>query len=207
MGKRIFLLSVIPKKCIKCMRCIQICDKIQDLHIWDVTSTGSRTTVNVRGNKKISEVSCSLCGQCITHCPVGALHERDDTEKVFRAIADPNKVVVAQVAPAVRAAWGEALGLSREEATVGKIMDSLKRLGVDYVFDTTFSADLTIMEEGNEFLQRFTKGRIKITSNVYILLPWMGSIYQIAIPSSGSTVINCKISTADVWCSHENLFC
>ena len=150
------------KKCIKCMRCIQICDKIQDLHIWDVTSTGSRTTVNVRGNKKISDVSCSLCGQCITHCPVGALHERDDTEKVFRAIADPNKVVVAQVAPAVRTAWGEALGLSREEATVGKIMDSLKRLGVDYVFDTTFSADLTIMEEGNEFLQRFTKGELKL---------------------------------------------
>ena len=150
------------KKCIKCMRCIQICDKIQDLHIWDVTSTGSRTTVNVRGNKKISDVSCSLCGQCITHCPVGALHERDDTEKVFRAIADPNKVVVAQVAPAVRAAWGEALGFSREEATVGKIMDSLKRLGVDYVFDTTFSADLTIMEEGNEFLQRFTKGELKL---------------------------------------------
>ena len=150
------------KKCIKCMRCIQICDKIQDLHIWDVTSTGSRTTVNVRGNKKISDVSCSLCGQCITHCPVGALHERDDTEKVFRAIADPNKVVVAQVAPAVRAAWGEALGLPREEATVGKIMDSLKRLGVDYVFDTTFSADLTIMEEGNEFLQRFTKGELKL---------------------------------------------
>ena len=150
------------KKCIKCMRCIQICDKIQDLHIWDVISTGSRTTVNVRGNKKISDVSCSLCGQCITHCPVGALHERDDTEKVFRAIADPNKVVVAQVAPAVRAAWGEALGLSREEATVGKIMDSLKRLGVDYVFDTTFSADLTIMEEGNEFLQRFTKGELKL---------------------------------------------
>lgn len=150
------------KKCIKCMRCIQICDKIQNLHIWDVTSTGSRTTVNVRGNKKISEVSCSLCGQCITHCPVGALHERDDTEKVFRAIADPNKVVVAQVAPAVRAAWGEALGLSREEATVGKIMDSLKRLGVDYVFDTTFSADLTIMEESNEFLQRFTKGELKL---------------------------------------------
>ncbi len=150
------------KKCIKCMRCIQICDKIQDLHIWDVTSTGSRTTVNVTGNKKITDVSCSLCGQCITHCPVGALRERDDTEEVFRAIADPNKVVVAQVAPAVRAAWGEALGLSREEATVGKIMDSLKRLGVDYVFDTTFSADLTIMEEGNEFLQRFTKGELKL---------------------------------------------
>lgn len=150
------------RKCIKCMRCIQVCDKIQDLHIWDVTSTGSRTTINVTGNRKISEVACSLCGQCVTHCPVGALRERDDTEKVFDAIADRKKVVVAQVAPAVRTAWGEALGLPPEKATVGKIMDSLKRLGVDYVFDTTFSADLTIMEEGNEFLQRFTKGELKL---------------------------------------------
>ena len=106
-------------KCIKCMRCIQICDKIQGLNIWDVTSTGSRTTINVNGNKKINEVSCSLCGQCITHCPVGALRERDDTEDVWSAIADKKKVVVAQVAPAVRAAWGEALGLSREAATIG----------------------------------------------------------------------------------------
>ena len=151
-----------PKKCIKCMSCIQVCDKIQDLHIWDVTSTGSRTTINVTNNKKITEVSCSLCGQCITHCPVGALRERDDTEKVWDAIADKKKVVVAQVAPAVRAAWGEALGLPLEEATVGKIMDSLKRLGVDYVFDTSFSADLTIMEEGTEFLERFTKGELKL---------------------------------------------
>ena len=151
-----------PKKCIKCMRCIQVCDKIQDLHIWDVTSTGSRTTITVTNNKKITEVSCSLCGQCITHCPVGALRERDDTEKVWDAIADKKKVVVAQVAPAVRAAWGEALGLPLEEATVGKIMDSLKRLGVDYVFDTSFSADLTIMEEGTEFLERFTKGELKL---------------------------------------------
>ena len=150
------------QKCIKCMRCIQVCDKIQDLHIWDVTSTGSRTTINVTGNHKISEVSCSLCGQCITHCPVGALRERDDTEKVWDAIADDKKVVVAQVAPAVRAAWGEALGLSREEATVGKIMDALKKMGVDYVFDTSFTADLTIMEEGNEFLQRFTKGELNL---------------------------------------------
>ena len=149
-------------KCIKCMRCIQICDKIQGLNIWDVTSTGSRTTINVNGNKKINEVSCSLCGQCITHCPVGALRERDDTEDVWSAIADKKKVVVAQVAPAVRAAWGEALGLSREEATIGKIMDALKKIGVDYVFDTSFSADLTIMEEGNEFLQRFTKGELKL---------------------------------------------
>ena len=148
-------------KCIKCMRCVQVCDKVQALNIWDVEGTGSRTTVNVAGHKNIEEADCSLCGQCITHCPVGALRERNDTEKVWDAIADKDKIVVAQVAPAVRAAWGEELGLKQEDATVGKILDSLKRMGVDYVFDTTFSADLTIMEEGNEFVQRFTSGELK----------------------------------------------
>ena len=150
------------RKCIKCMRCVHICDKVQSLNIWDVISTGSRTTVGVQENKKINEVNCALCGQCVTHCPVGALRERDDTEKVWDAIADPKKIVVAQVAPAVRAAWGEALGLKREEATIGKIMDALKKLGVDYVFDTSFTADLTIMEEGNEFLQRLSKGELRV---------------------------------------------
>ncbi|WMJ77586.1 MULTISPECIES: [FeFe] hydrogenase, group A [unclassified Sedimentibacter] len=149
------------RKCIKCMRCVQICEKVQGLNIWDVEGTGSRTTVNVSNNGKIEESNCSLCGQCITHCPVGALRERDDTEKIWDAIADKEKIVVAQVAPAVRAAWGEELGLATKEATVGKIMDSLKRMGVDYVFDTTFSADLTIMEEGNEFIKRFTGGELK----------------------------------------------
>ena len=150
------------KKCVQCMRCIQICDKVQGLKIWDVTGTGSRTTVNVADNKKIGEVSCALCGQCITHCPVGALRERDDTERAWEAIADEKKIVVAQIAPAVRAAWGESLGLKREEATVGKITCALKKMGVNYVFDTTFSADLTIMEEGNEFLERLKKGETKV---------------------------------------------
>ncbi len=149
------------QKCIKCMRCIQICDKVQSLNIWDFEGTGARSTVNVSGMRKIADADCSLCGQCITHCPVGALRERDDTEKLWAAIADPTKTVVVQVAPAVRAAWGESLGLSQEEATVEKIFDALKRMGVDYVFDTTFSADLTIMEEANEFLARFTSGELK----------------------------------------------
>ena len=148
-------------KCIKCMRCIQVCDKVQGLNVWDLEGTGSRTTVNVSGHKTIEEAPCSLCGQCITHCPTGALSERSDTGKVWKAIADPDKIVVVQVAPAVRAAWGEQLGLAPEEATIGKIMDALKRIGADYVFDTVFSADLTIMEEGNEFVQRFTSGELK----------------------------------------------
>lgn len=141
-------------KCIKCMRCVQICDKVQALHIWDVQNTGSRTTVDVSQNRTIEESDCSICGQCITHCPTGALRERDDTDKVFRALADPETVTVVQVAPAVRAAWGEAVGLPGHMATEGRMVAALRRIGFDYVFDTNFSADLTIMEEGNELLKR-----------------------------------------------------
>lgn len=148
-------------KCIKCMRCIQVCDKVQGVKVWDVEGTGPRTDIYVTHNRKIEESDCTLCGQCITHCPVGALRERDDTEKAWWAIENKKKVTVVQVAPAVRAAWGETFGLSREEATIGKIVDALKQIGFDYVFDTTFTADLTIMEEGNEFIERFSKGDTK----------------------------------------------
>lgn len=143
------------EKCIKCMRCIQICDKIQDMHIWDVANTGSRTRVDVSKNRRIEESDCALCGQCITHCPVGALRERDDLDKVFDALADESKITVVQIAPAVRAAWGESLGISREFATVKRLVAALRKVGFDYIFDTNFSADLTIMEEGSEFLERF----------------------------------------------------
>ena len=144
------------RKCIKCMRCVQICDKVQDMHIWDVQNTGSRTTVDVAGNGTIDASDCTLCGQCITHCPTGALRERNDIPKVFEALADPEKVTVVQVAPAVRTAWGEELGLAPEDATEGKMVAALKRMGFDYVFDTNFAADLTIMEEGNELLERLS---------------------------------------------------
>ncbi len=141
-------------KCIKCMRCIQICDKVQTMNVWDVSNTGGRTTVDVSDNKNIEETNCSLCGQCITHCPVGALSERDDLQVVVDALSDKNKVVVVQVAPAVRTAWAEDLGLSSEKATVKRMVAALKNIGFDYVFDTTFTADLTIMEEGSEFLAK-----------------------------------------------------
>ena len=142
------------KKCIKCMRCVQICDKVQSLKIWDVANTGSRTTVDVSMNRKITDADCALCGQCITHCPVGALRERDDTEKVMEALANPDKITIVQVAPAVRAAWGEPFGVSREFATVERLVSALRKMGFDYIFDTNFSADLTIMEEGSEFLRK-----------------------------------------------------
>ena len=142
------------RKCIKCMRCVQICDKVQGLHVWDVQNTGSRTTVDVAGNKTIDCSDCTLCGQCITHCPTGALRERNDVPKIFEVLANPEKITVVQVAPAVRTAWAEELGLSPEEATEGRMVATLKRIGFDYVFDTNFAADLTIMEEGSELLQR-----------------------------------------------------
>ena len=145
-------------KCIKCMRCIQVCDKVQSLSVWDISGSGARTTIDVSENRVIKQADCSLCGQCITHCPTGALRERDDTQKAYAALGDPDRVTIVQIAPAVRAAWGEAFGMPTGKATVGQLVSVLRKLGADYVFDTTFSADLTIMEEGTELLQRLQAG-------------------------------------------------
>ena len=141
-------------KCVKCMRCIQVCEKVQTLGIWDLASRASHTTVGVSGSRDIAQTDCALCGQCVTHCPTGALRERDDTERAFEAIANPKKVTLIQVAPAVRASWGEEFGLDPEVATVERLAAVLRRVGFEYVFDTDFSADLTIMEEGSELLER-----------------------------------------------------
>lgn len=141
-------------KCIKCMRCIKVCESVQGLGIWDLTNRATHTAVGTRGRVPIGKTDCVACGQCITHCPTGALRERDDTETVFDALANPDKIVLVQIAPAVRSAWGEELGISREEATVERLACALRRVGFEYVFDTDFSADLTIMEEGSELLER-----------------------------------------------------
>ncbi len=162
-GKKAFWTTTFPlyrdtNKCIKCMRCVQVCDKIQSLSVWDVSGSGSRTTIDVSGNRFIKESDCSLCGQCITHCPTGALRERDDTARAFAALAAPDKVTVVQIAPAVRTAWGEAFGMECGTASVGQLVTALRQMGADYVYDTTFSADLTIAEEGTELLHRLRAG-------------------------------------------------
>lgn len=139
-------------KCISCMRCVNECKKVQNLNVWDLTRTGSNAHVGAATAPDVTGAACSLCGQCITHCPCGALTARDDTQRVWDALADPDRIVIAQIAPAVRSAWGEYLGVPKDQATVGRMVAAVRRLGFDYVFDTDFAADMTIMEEGTELL-------------------------------------------------------
>lgn len=149
----------LENRCVKCMRCIQVCEKIQSVNVWDMSGTGVRSTVGVANAHSLGQSDCTFCGQCITHCPVGGLQERDDTGKVFDALANPKKITVVQMAPAVRTAWAEYYDLAPEYATDKRMVTALKTMGFDYVFDTNFSADLTIMEEGSEFVERFTHAK------------------------------------------------
>ncbi|MBQ1931051.1 MAG: iron hydrogenase small subunit, partial [Lachnospiraceae bacterium] len=131
-------------------------EKVQGLGVWEVINTGYRTTIHVKDNLPIAEANCVACGQCVTHCPVGALTVRKDGNAVYEALDDPNITTVVQIAPAVRAAFAESLGLDRDALTTGQLVAALKKIGFDYVFDTNFTADLTIMEEGSELLDRLS---------------------------------------------------
>lgn len=143
-------------KCILCRRCIAAC-KNQTVSVIDCADRGFKTHITSTFEKDIKDVGCIFCGQCIVSCPVGALTEKNDIPKVISAIDDPEKHVVVQTAPAVRAALGEEFGLPIGTPVTGKMVAALRRLGFDKVFDTDTSADLTIMEEGTEFIERFTK--------------------------------------------------
>lgn len=195
------------QKCIKCMRCIQVCDKMQTVHIWDVDGTGSRTTVDVSHNRVIKDSDCTLCGQCITHCPTAGLRERDDTDKVYSALANPELIPIVQIAPAVRTALCEAYGVSPQEAPMGKLAAALRRMGFRYVYDTCFGADLTIMEEANEFLEKFKNGKTKKFPPIYKLLPRLGALSQRKVPGTDRPPVNLQVPAADVWRHRKDLAC
>ncbi len=147
-------------KCILCRRCVAACEKLQGIGVIGANERGFAVQIASPFDMSLAETACVSCGQCITACPTGALKEKDDTAKILEAIADPEKMVVVQAAPAVRASLGEAFGYPIGTNVEGKMIAAMRRLGFDKVFDTNFSADLTIMEESAEFIDRVQNGGV-----------------------------------------------
>ena len=145
-------------KCILCRRCVAVCKETQGIGVIGASNRGFKTAITSAFEMGLGDTSCVSCGQCIAVCPTGALQEKDNTQQVFDALADPDKVVLVQTAPAVRAGLGEAFGYPIGTDVQGKMAAALRALGFDKVFDTNFGADLTIMEEANEFVQRVKNG-------------------------------------------------
>ncbi|MHB1394568.1 MAG: NADH-dependent [FeFe] hydrogenase, group A6 [Clostridia bacterium] len=144
-------------KCILCRRCVTICNEVQGVGILNSQFRGFATEISPGPELPLGSASCAYCGQCTTVCPVGALKETDSTKAVWRALLDPNKTVIVQTAPAIRVALGEEFGYEPGTIVTGKMTSALKEMNFDYVFDTNFAADLTIMEEGTELLSRLVK--------------------------------------------------
>jgi len=149
-----------PDKCILCRRCVAVCEKVQGVKAIAPLGRGFDTVIAPAFQEKLLDVACVECGQCTLVCPVGALYEKDYTNEVWGVLANPEKFVVVQTAPATRVSIGQEFGLAPGSINTGQMVAALRRLGFDRVFDTNFAADLTIMEEGSEFIERFTKGGV-----------------------------------------------
>ena len=146
-------------KCILCRRCIATCKNVQKIGAIDCINRGFESCISTVGNNSLRDVNCTNCGQCIEACPTGALREKDNTDEVWNVLKDDKKYVIVQTAPAVRVALGEEFGLPIGTNVTGKMVTALKKLGFDKVFDTNTGADLTIMEEANEFVERLKANR------------------------------------------------
>ena len=147
-----------PNKCILCGDCVRTCDEIQGLGVLDFVFRGSKMQVTPAFNKDLAQTDCVGCGQCRAVCPTGAISIKQDVEPVWKALSDKNIRVVAQIAPAVRVAVGDKFGIKKGENTIGRLAAALRRIGFDEVYDTNFGADLTVMEESKEFLERLESG-------------------------------------------------
>lgn len=149
-----------PNKCVLCRRCVATCKNIQKIGAIASTNRGFNSAVEPTGGKSLNDVNCTFCGQCIESCPVGALKEKDSTKDVWKALRDPEKKVIVQTAPAVRVALGEEFGMDFGTNCTGKMVTALKRLGFDKVFDTDTGADVTIVEEATEFIDRLKSNKV-----------------------------------------------
>jgi NADP-reducing hydrogenase subunit HndD len=147
-------------KCVLCSRCTATCKKVQEIGAIEKSNRGFTSCISTVNGCSLADSNCTFCGQCIESCPTGALHEKDNTEDVWKLLHDENKYVIVQTAPAVRVAIGEEFGMSIGTNAAGKMVTALKNMGFDNVFDTNTGADLTIMEEANEFLDRVTNGGV-----------------------------------------------
>ena len=147
-----------PQKCVQCGRCVQVCQQMQNVWALEFIGRGDDTRIAPAADVLLNDSPCIKCGQCSAHCPVGAIYERSDSKEVYEALAAEDTHVVVQVAPAVRVALGEAFDNDSGDIVTGQMYAALRRLGFDAIFDTNFSADLTIMEEGTEFIKRYTSG-------------------------------------------------
>lgn len=174
-----------PRKCILCGRCVEVCQNVQNVWALSFLNRGIDAHVSPAADSDLADSPCIKCGQCTAHCPTGALTERDDTQQVWSMLQNQDNYCVVQIAPAVRVAMGEAFGMEAGTLVTGKIYAALRRMGFKAVFDTNFGADVTIMEEGSEFIDRFVNGNgalPMITSCCPAWVDFMEKFYPDMIP-------------------------
>ena len=199
-------------KCIRCQRCVRTCAELQGVNALTVAYKGDQMKISTFFEKSMMDVVCTNCGQCINHCPTGALVEKNYIEEVWDAIADKTKHVIVQTAPAVRVGLGEELGYEPGARVTGKMVAALKRLGFDAVMDTDFTADLTIMEEGTELLTRLKRALVDKDPDVKLPLatscsPGWIKYLEHMYPDYLDHLSTCKSATANVRCPCKDLLC